>query len=52
MLKKILELDFFPKLLIVSTQNTGNIIKLITGTNNKNIHHVGLLIIFNKIIPL
>ena len=52
MVKKIIKFDFFPKLLTVSTQITGNIIRLITGRNNKITHQVGLLIIFIRIMQL
>ena len=44
--------EFLPKLLKVSTQTTGNIIKLMTGMKSKNVHQLGLLMIFIKIIEL
>ena len=37
---------FLPKLRKVSTQTTGNIIRLTIGTNSKITHHQGRLIIF------
>ena len=50
--KKVSSCEFFPKLRKVSTQITGNMIKLIIGTNNKKVHHQGRLIIFIKITAL
>jgi hypothetical protein len=44
--------EFFPKLLAVSTQMTGNIIKLTIGIKMRNTHHHGLLIILKRIIAL
>ena len=44
--------DFLPKLLKVSTQTTGNIIRLITGMNRSKVHKVGRPIMRIKTIEL
>ena len=46
------QVDFLPKVLNVSTQTTGNIIKLIIGMKSNKVHHVGRLIIFINTIEL
>jgi hypothetical protein len=44
--------DRFPKLLKVSTQITGNMIRLIMGMKSKIVHQVGRPIIFIKTMAL
>ena len=50
--KKVSKVDRFPKLLKVSTQITGNSIKLIIGIKSKSVHQVGRPIIFIKTMAL
>jgi hypothetical protein len=50
--KSVSIVEFLPKLRKVSTQTTGNMIKLIIGINNKTVHHVGRLMIFINTMEL
>ena len=50
--KKVSKEDRFPKLLKVSTQITGNIIRLMIGMKSNNVHHDGRPIIFINTIAL
>jgi hypothetical protein len=43
---------FLPKLLAISTQITGNIIRLTIGMNNRKTHHHGLFMILKSTIAL
>src|SRR5690606_11937283 len=50
--KTVSVVEFLPKLLAVSTQTTGNMIKLTMGTKSKMVHHQGRLMIFIKTTAL